>query len=88
MENSSYFESQEAKAKGKYCEKLSCVGLSIQDYPCLPKNDARLVNDMPPGHGKSSAIHWRSTGLVKIKQHKIAYSRCQFKKDLIATAQS
>ena len=39
-ENSSYFESQEAKAKGKYCEKLSCVGLSIQDYPYLPKHDA------------------------------------------------
>ena len=40
MENSSYFESLEAKAKGSYCEKLSCVGLSIQDDPYLPKNDA------------------------------------------------
>ena len=88
MENSSYFESLEAKAKGKYREKLSCVGLSIQDNPYLPKNDARFVNDMPPGHGKSSAIHWRSTGLAKVKLHKIAYSRCQCKKDLIATAQS
>ena len=88
MENSSCFESLEAKAKGKYCEKLSCVGFSIQDYPYLPKNDARFVNDMPPGHGKSSAIHWRSTGLAKVKQHKIAYSQCQCKKDLIATAQS
>ena len=46
MENSSYFESLEAKAKGSYCEKLSCVGLSIQDDPYLPKNDARFVNDM------------------------------------------
>ena len=46
MENSSYFESLEAKAKVKYCEKLSCVGLSIQDNPYLPKHDARFVNDM------------------------------------------
>ena len=45
MENSSYFESLEAKAKGKYCEKLSYIGLSIQDNPYLPKHDARLVND-------------------------------------------
>ena len=69
MENSSNFESLEAKAKRKYCENLSCVGLSIQDYLYLPKNDARFVNDMLPGHGKSSAIHWRSTGLAKVKQH-------------------
>ena len=46
MENSSYFESLEAKAKGKYCGKLSSVGLSIQDDPYLPKNDARFVIDM------------------------------------------
>ena len=87
VENSSYFESLEAKAMERYREKLSCVGLSIQDDPYLPKNDARLVNDMPPGHGKSSAIHWRSTGLPKVKQYKIAYPRCQCKKDLIASAQ-
>ena len=29
----------EAKAKERYREKLSCVGLSIQDNPYLPKND-------------------------------------------------
>ena len=29
----------EAKAKERYREKLSCVGLSIQDDPYLPKND-------------------------------------------------
>ena len=46
MENSRYFESLEAKVKERYCEKLSCVGLSIQDDPYLQKNDARLVNDM------------------------------------------
>ena len=46
MENSSYFESLEAKAKGKYCEKLSCVGLYIQDNLYLPKHDARFVNDV------------------------------------------
>ena len=46
MENSSYFESLDTKPKGKYCEKLSCVGLSIQDNPNLPKHDARFVNDM------------------------------------------
>ena len=46
MENSSYFESLEAKAKEKYCEKLSCIGLSIQDNPYLPKHDARFVNDV------------------------------------------
>ena len=51
MENSSYFESLEVKAKERYREKLSCVGLSIQDDPYLPKNDAIFVNDMPPGHG-------------------------------------
>ena len=33
MENSSYFESLEVKAKERYLEKLSCVGLSIQDDP-------------------------------------------------------
>ena len=64
MENSSYFEFLETKAKEMYREKLSYVGLSIQDDPYLPKNDARFVNDKPPGHGKSSAIHWRSTGLA------------------------
>ena len=88
MENSSYFESLEAKAKERYREKLSCVGLSIQDDPYLPKNDVRFVNGMPPGHGKSSAIRWRSTGLPKVKQHKIAYSRCQCRKDLLASAHS
>ena len=46
MENSSYFESLEANAKGSYCEKLSCVDLSIQDDPYLPRIDARFVNDM------------------------------------------
>ena len=46
MENSSYFEPLEAKAKERYREKLSCVGLSIIDNPYLPKNDTRLVNDM------------------------------------------
>ena len=81
MENSSYFESLEAKTKEMYREKLSCVGLSIQDDPYLPKNDARFVgNNMPSGHEKSSAIHWKSTGLPKVKQYKIAYSRCQCKK--------
>ena len=44
VENGSYFESLEAKAKESYREKLSCVGLSIQDDPYLPKNDARFVN--------------------------------------------
>ena len=46
MENSRYFESLEAKAKEKYREKLSCAGLSTQDDPYLPKNDARFVNHM------------------------------------------
>ena len=36
----------DAKAKERYREKLSCVGLSIQDDPYLPTNDARFVNDM------------------------------------------
>ena len=88
MENSSYVASLEAKAKERYCGKLSCIGLSIQDDPYLPKNDARFVNDMPPGHGKSLAIHWRSTDLSKVKQYKIVYSWCQCKKDLIVTAHS
>ena len=34
------------KAKERYREKLSCVGLSTQDDPYLPTNDARFVNDM------------------------------------------
>ena len=88
MENSSYFESLEAKTKEMYREKLSYVGLSIQDDPYLPNNDARFVDDMPSGHERSSVIHWKSTGLPKVKQYKIAYSRCQCKKDLIATAHS
>ena len=67
MEDSSYFESLEAKAKERYREKLSCIGLSIQDDPYLPENDERFVNDMPPGHGMSSAIQWRSTGLPGTK---------------------
>ena len=46
MENSSYFKSLDAKAKERYREKLSCVGLSIQDDPYLPTNNARFVNDM------------------------------------------
>ena len=46
LENSSYFESLDAKAKERYHEKLSCVGLSIQDDHYLPTNDARFVNDM------------------------------------------
>ena len=46
MENSSYFESLDAKAKERYCEKLSCVGLSIQDDPYLSINDASFVNNM------------------------------------------
>ena len=43
MENSSYFESLEAKVKESYHEKLSCVVLSIQDDPYLPTNDTRFV---------------------------------------------
>ena len=35
MENSSYFESLEAKAKERYHEKLSCVGGHIIDEPCI-----------------------------------------------------
>ena len=46
MANSMYYESLEAKAKQRYREKLSCVGLSIQDYPYLPINNGRFVNDM------------------------------------------
>ena len=46
MENSRYFESLKEKAKERYREKLSCVGLSIQDDPYLPANNARFVNDM------------------------------------------
>ena len=81
MKNSSYFESLEAKTKEMYREKVSFVGLSIQDDPYLPKNDARFVNNMLSGHEKSSAIHCKFTGLPKVKQYKIAYSRCQCKKD-------
>ena len=81
MENSSYFESLEAKTKEMYREKVSFVGLSIQDDPYLPKNDARFVNNMLSGHEKSSAIHCKFTGLPKVKQYKIAYSQCQCKKD-------
>ena len=51
MDNSSYFESLEAKAKEKYREKLSCIGVSVQDDPYLLKNDARFANGKPPGHG-------------------------------------
>ena len=46
VENSSYFECLEAKAKERYREQLFCVGLSIQDNSYLLPNDARLVNDM------------------------------------------
>ena len=46
MENSSYFESLDAKAKERYREKLSCVGLSIQDDPYLLTNHGRFVNNM------------------------------------------
>ena len=46
IENSGYFESLDAKAKERYREKLSCVGLSIQDDPYLPTNGARFVSDM------------------------------------------
>lgn len=46
MANSMYYESLEAKAKQRYREKLSCVGLSIQDDPYLPINNGRFVNDM------------------------------------------
>ena len=49
MENSSYFESLEAKAKERYREKLSCVGLSIEDDPYLPTNDARFVQTKTVG---------------------------------------
>ena len=38
----------DAKVKERYREKLSCVGLSIQDDPYLPTNDARFVNDIAP----------------------------------------
>ena len=65
MENRSYFESLEAKTKEMYREKLSCVGLSIQDDSYLPKTDARFVDNMPSGHKKSSAIHRKYTGLPK-----------------------
>ena len=81
MKNSSYFESLEAKTKEMYREKVSFVGLSIQDDPYLPKNDTRFVNNMLSGHEKSSAIHWKFTGLPKVKQYNIAYSQCQCKKD-------
>ena len=77
MENSSYFESLDAKAKERYREKRSCVGLSIQDDPYMPTNDAaRFVNDMATwpqiefGH---------MFAYFKVKQHN---SRCQCKKDL------
>ena len=46
MASSSYFESLETKAKKRYCEKLSCVGLSIHDDPYSPRNDGRFANDM------------------------------------------
>ena len=46
MENSSYFKSLEAKAKKQYCEKLSCVGLFIQDNPYLLENDEGFVNGL------------------------------------------
>ena len=48
MENSSYFESLEAKAKVKYCEKLACVGLSFQDDfdEFTPHTCARGVNSL------------------------------------------
>ena len=42
MENSSYFESLEAKAKERYREKLSCVGSSIQDDPYLWKKGCKI----------------------------------------------
>ena len=41
-----FLESLDVKAKERYREKLSCVGLAIQDDPYLPTNDARFVNDM------------------------------------------
>ena len=89
MENSSYFESLEAKAKGKYCEKLSCVGLSIQDDPYLPKNDARFVIALYPGHvggGKSGLVstvcacannsgNFSRTSLVMDKLHMVVMRR-------------
>ena len=61
----------------------ACVGLSIQDDPYLPKNDARFANDMPPGHGDTVRP---STGLPKVKQYKIVDDVKRI--NLIATAYS
>ena len=46
MTNNMYYESLEAKAKQWYREKLSCMGLSIQDDPYLLTNNGRFVSDM------------------------------------------
>ena len=46
MANNVYYGNLEAKPKQLHCEKLPCVGLSIQDDPYLPINNGRFVNDV------------------------------------------
>ena len=75
MENSSYFESLEAKTKEMYREKLSCVGLSIQDDPYLPKNDARFVNNMPSGQSSVLWLLKKSFTLKGGARHNREYTR-------------
>ena len=76
MENSNYFESLDAKAKERYREKLSCVGLSIHGDPYLPTNEARFVNDMATWprieFGHISCLLQNPLALPKVKQYKIA----------------
>jgi len=40
------FKSLDVRAKQCYLEKLSCVGLSINDDPYLESNQGRFANDM------------------------------------------
>ncbi len=43
---STYFESLKDKEKERYAEKLSCVGLSIEDDPYLPESEGKFKADM------------------------------------------
>jgi len=46
MDGSDYFKSLDVRAKERYLEKLSCVGLSINYDPYLESNQGRFANDM------------------------------------------
>ncbi len=46
LKMSTYFESLKDKEKERYAEKLSFVGLSIEDDPYLPESEGKFKADM------------------------------------------